>query len=418
MKKHIIFSALFFLMFVSALEAQQISQWRGADRSGVYPAKGLLKTWPEEGPELIWKTDDLGKGHSSVSLEGDHLFITGLKDTIEYITALDDQGNRIWQVPYGRGWMESFPDSRCTPTVFGNRIYVTSGKGEVVCLDAANGDIIWSVDAFSIYEGACGIWGVAESPLLIDNKVIFTTAGHMTNMIALDKDSGDLIWKSETLHDTLAYVSPILIQHNGNDLIVGVTSSYIFCVDPVDGNIVSKIRYFDIETPVWHPNAPVINCISPLYQDGRLYVTSGYNHVGAMFELSSDASQMNLIWTDTTLDTHHGGVVKLENYIYGSNWIDNGNGNWCCIDWQTGEPKYDKKWKTKGSVVAADGMLYCYEERTGNLALVQPDPEDFKIVSSFRIKEGAGPHWSHPVIHNGRMYVRHGEVLMAFNVKE
>ncbi|NJK85777.1 MAG: hypothetical protein HC906_07205 [Bacteroidales bacterium] len=137
-----------------------------------------------------------------------------------------------------------------------------------------------------------------------------------------------------------------------------------------------------------------------------------------MFKLSEDGLNIELKWTSPVLDVHHGGSVLIDGYIYGSNWINNGTGNWCCLDWNTGETKYEKTWKCKGSVISADSMLYCYEERTGYIALVKPTPEDFALVSSFKIPAGTGPHWAHPVINDGILYVRHGNSLMAYNIRK
>jgi hypothetical protein len=137
-----------------------------------------------------------------------------------------------------------------------------------------------------------------------------------------------------------------------------------------------------------------------------------------MFKLVDGGNEIEQVWINRTLDCHHGQVVKVGDYIYGANWLNNRNGNWCCVDWATGETKYEKKWHSKGSISAADGMLYCYEEREGNLALVEPTPDDFKVISSFKITQGRGPHWAQPVIHNGELYIRHGEVLMAYDIKD
>jgi len=148
-----------------------------------------------------------------------------------------------------------------------------------------------------------------------------------------------------------------------------------------------------------------------------LYITGGYNHVGIMFKLSEDASSVEKTWTDTTLDCHHGGVVLVDGNIYGSNWFDNSRGNWCSVDWKTGKMNYEKNWFTKGSIIYADGMLYCYEEKNGNFGLVKPDPQQFEVISSFKVPMGKGPHWAHPSIRDGMLYVRHGDVLMAFDIR-
>jgi outer membrane protein assembly factor BamB len=191
-------------------------------------------------------------------------------------------------------------------------------------------------------------------------------------------------------------------------------------VDASDGKILWKYDYASLRPEkgleIW-PGAPFTNTITPLYHEGKIYITGGYEHVGAMFKLDDNGSAIHLLWIDSTLDCHHGGVVLVNGYIYGSNWISNASGNWCCIDWETGKTRYEEKWFTKGSIITADGMLYCYEEKNGNIGLVRATPEKFDLISRFRISEGRGPHWSHPVIGEGILYIRHGEVLMAFDLR-
>jgi len=139
-----------------------------------------------------------------------------------------------------------------------------------------------------------------------------------------------------------------------------------------------------------------------------------------MLRLNVDATKADLVWRNDDLDTHHGGFVLVDGVIYGSNWINNGSGNWVAVDWNTGETKFDTPWpggKGKGSIIAADDMLYCYDERRGTVGLIRPNPEKFDVVSEFRITKGVGPHWAHPVIHEGVLYIRHGNALMAFKIK-
>lgn len=412
----------FILMFVMILSqqtfTQPLSQWRGPDRNGVFPESGLLKSWPEDGLKPLWIKSDLDKGLASVTVTDHNIYVTGLKDSSEYISTLDLDGNLLWRLRYGFGVKQSYPDTRCTATIEGDRIYLISGSGEVVCIDGIKKEIKWSVPAFEKFGGIPWIWGIAESPLLVDDKVIYTPGGPQTTMVALDKNTGETVWQTKSINDTSAFVSPILIIYHGKKIIVNVTINYILGVNANDGEILWKVRYSDIQPPTFHPWAPRNNCITPIYKDGNLFITSGYDHVGVMFKLINDGNDIQQLWMNSTLDCHHGQVVLIGQYIYGANWISNQSGNWCCIDWNTGETMYEKEWQTKGSVSAADNMLYCYEERRGNLALVEPTPDDFKIISSFRIKEGSGPHWSQPVIHNGVLYIRHGEALMAYDIKK
>ncbi len=201
-------------------------------------------------------------------------------------------------------------------------------------------------------------------------------------------------------------------------MIVSVTSNYIISLNPENGDIIWKKTYSDIYPPLENSDFPISNTNTPLYHNGQIYVTSGYNHVGVMYKLNEDGSDADLVWTDSTLDVHHGGVVLIDGYIYGANWLHNGKGNWCCIDWNTGETMFEVEWINKGSIISADNQLYCYEERTGNIALVEPVTDDFKIVSSFRPFDEGWPHWSHLVIRDGVLYVRYEDVLKAYNIAD
>jgi len=398
---------------LGAVQASDYHQWRGIERDGVSKETGLLKEWPEGGPKLLRSIEGIGKGYSSPSISNGSLYITGMSDNIEFLSALDLDGNVKWKKEYGKAYSKANPDARTTPTVDGNSIYVISGTGQVVCFDAASGDIKWSVEAFNDFQGKQGSWGTAESPLIVGNKVIYTPCGKKTTVVALDKGTGETVWASESLDDRSGYVSPILVERGGKKLIITVTGNYIIGVDAENGDIVWQIKYTDIP----QPKQKDINPVTPLYHDGHIFVTSGYNHAGVMLELSKDGSNASVAWVNTDLDTHHGGVVRIDGYIYGSNWLNNRDGNWVCVDWDTGKTMYEEKWFNKGAIVAADGMLYCYEEKSGNLGLVKASPYGFEVVSSIKIEQGKGQHWAHPVINDGRLYIRHGNVLMVYDIK-
>ena len=398
------------------VNSQVVSEFRNLGRTGVYNETGLLKQWPAEGPKLLWYNDSLPAGHSSVSIVNNTIYLTGKTDSMDVLIALDMNGKIIWQVPYGRAWDQSFPESRCTPTIEGNHIYVSSGLGDLAKIDAPSGKIIWTVKAGEKFKAHFNAWGVAESIIIKGDMLFFSPIGKETTTVALNKNTGETIWQSESIGDSLAYVSPILVNYNNIDMIVNVGASYIFAVNAENGKILWKFKYIELDPPKedW---APSINCTTPLYSDGHIYVNSGYDHVGAMLKMNEDATAVELVYSDSLIDTHHGGVVKVGDYIYGSNWINNGNGNWCCIEWKTGKAKYETKWENKGSIIANDGMLYCYEEKRGNIALVKADPEKFEPISTFKVPYGKGPYWAHPVIKDGVLYVRHGGALMAYDIK-
>jgi outer membrane protein assembly factor BamB len=405
---------------VSLEHAQKANDWRPENRTGVSAEKGLLKSWPVAGPSLVWMNQELPAGFSSVTFGKNLMYLTGTKNDIDVLVAMDTLGKIKWQTPYGRSWKESYPDSRCAATIDGNKAYVTSGAGDMACIDATNGTIIWSVKASELYKGTFAPWGIAESLIIDGDKLYYTPGGPETTTIALNKNTGKLIWKTESLNDRPGYVSPILINYSGKKLLINVSANYIFAVDVVAGKIAWKIKHTDIKAEksfaVWE-DAPAIKCVTPLYHDGRIYVTGGYDHVGIMLELTDGGKNAKVVWTDEVLDVHHGGVVLVNGYIYGSNWLSNADGNWCCIDWKTGQKKYEEHWKCKGSVISAEGMLYVYDERSGYVGLVKANPEKFDLISSFKITKGSGPYWAHPVINKGKLYVRHGNALYAYNIK-
>lgn len=410
---------LIYLMLPAWLSGQNIAQWRGPERNGFYPDTGLLEEWPEDGPAQLWSMEGIGKGFSSVSVMDGTIYATGLIDSNECISAIKQgDGQILWQIPYGHPILRSFKDTRCTPTIEQDRAFMISGRGEVVCVDLSLQQIAWHVDACQRFGGESGRWEIAESPLLVEDKVIYTPGGHKTTMVALDKNTGETIWSSKTLHDTSAYVSPILIERGDKKIIVTVLSHNIIGVDAEDGNILWTYNYPGLDGPIKYELSNHINTITPIYKDGRLFITSGYDRTSAMFELSADGTKIQLLWKQPVMDTHHGGVVLHDGYLYGSTWINNSQGNWACLDWESGEIMYEKKWNNKGSIITADDKLIIYEEKRGNVALVNPDPEDFKVISSFRHRQGSGPHWAHPVINDGILYIRHGETLTAYDISK
>jgi len=411
MKKNLFFTTLLLALSIQNV-AQNFSQWRGIDRTGVYSdEKGLLKEWPESGPKMLWSHDSIPNGYSSVSIANNTIYLTGIVDTMDVVLALDMNGKELWQTAFGRAWDGSYQNSRATPTIGKNRIYISSGKGDIACLNAKNGKIIWLVKASEEYGGTYGRWGLAESLLIDKNNVFYTPGGNQTTMIALNKKTGELAWKSESLKDGPSYTSPLMIHKNKKKLIITSTKSYIIGVQPEDGSILWKFDF------VKYKKRRNNYTNTPLYYDGGLFVTSGYNHASVKLKLADDLNSVSLMWVDSILDIHHGGAVKIGHYIYGANWEHNRMGKWVCLNWNTGKVMYETEWKNKGSIISADGMLYCSEEKTGYIALVKVDPKKFKVISSFKIPKGNGPYWAHPVIDKGILYVRHGAALMAYKIK-
>ena len=220
--------------------AQNYPGWRGVNRDGnYYLEKGLLKKWDTNGPELLWETEDVGKGFSSPVIVGDKIYITGLNEDgdKEVFSVFSSKGKRLYQVEYGSPWKKSNPENRTTPTILDDKAYVISGTGEVVCINIADGKIVWSVDGKRTFGKKEGIWGTAESPLVVDNKVIYTPAGEITNMVALNAKTGETVWQTKPAGDISSYVSPLLIHYKGKKQIIGITSMRVFGVNPDNGDI-------------------------------------------------------------------------------------------------------------------------------------------------------------------------------------
>jgi outer membrane protein assembly factor BamB len=406
---------IFLCMFlITGTLTAQVTQWWGDKRDGQFRnEKNLLKSWPAEGPQLLLKVDKLGTGYSSPIVDKGTIYISGMKDTLDYLTALDYQGNIKWQVTYGRSWVKSFPETRSSPTIEGDRIYVLGGVGKLSCLNASNGNTIWSVNVDKDYESEWHLWGVAESPLIVDNMVICSPGGRKTSIIAFDKMTGKEIWRTESVGGPRCYISPAIYEYQKFRFIIAATGQNLIAIVPETGRVAWSYKYWDATK--WDQDG-LIWANTPIWNKDEFFITMGYDYRPVMLKMNGDGTGVTEKYSPTVFDNHHHGVVLVDGYVYGSNWINNGKGNWVCMNWDTGEIKWETKWENKGSVVYADGLLYLYEEKGGNVGLVKPNPEKFDLISSFKVKEGTGPHWAFPFIRDGKLFLRHGEVLLVYKI--
>ena len=404
------------LIFISAtLFAQNLVEFRGVGRSGHYNESGLLKKWPESGPEILLTIEGIGKGFSQPVFADNKIFITGIKkDTTDILSAYNLNGELLWETTYGRSWTASYIDSRSTPTFENGKLYVCSGTGQVSSVDASTGKILWQINASKKINGEIYKHGDAESLLVIKDVVLYTTGGEQNAMVALNKEDGTRVWKSKSLGGGKSYASPVLINHKGKEIILAQTSKDLIAIRPEDGAILwsyNLLQYHLLNIGVGAQTNPV------LYYNGEIFETSGYEHPGILLSLSEDGNSVQLKWKNDVIDTHLGGVVLVNGNIYGSTWTSNSRGKWASVNWETGKTNWETEWENKGSIIYADGMLYLFEEKRGNVALVQPSSEKMKIVSTFRVGKGTGPAWAHPAIYDGKLFIRRGDVLMVYNVK-
>jgi len=396
------------LLIASAAWSEPWAQFRGSNRDGQSSETGLLKSWPGGGPKCLWVSEvDLGIGYSSPAVTKDAINTTGVFDADGCVIALGLDGKSKWKTKYGRDFTKIFLSARTTPTVDGKRLYVMSGLGRVVCLGTEKGDEKWAVDTVKEYGAVNLRWGIAECPLVCDDKVICTPGGTKATIVALDKTSGKEVWKCSVGTNTSSYCSPIRIKDDARDLIVTMLEKYVVGVSTKTGKLLWRHPYAG--PYIVHPNSPV-------YSDGQIYVTSGYDTGGLMLSLAADGKKVQKLWTEKTLDTHHGALVKVGQYLYGSNWKSNARGTWMCLDWKTGKITSETPWSNKGSIITAEGLLYCFTE-AGTMALVKPGPAAWEVLSSFDVIKGSGKFWAHPAISDGKLYIRRGETLMAYDIK-
>jgi outer membrane protein assembly factor BamB len=392
----------------------QLYEWRGPDRSGIYNETGLLKKWPDGGPKLLWETAKMGDGYSSATVTDDALYVTGRKDSSDVLTALTLDGKVKWETVYGKAWMANHTGSRCTPTYYNGNLFVISGSGDIVCI-GSDGKIKWSKNHYKLYGGTPIMFGISESPLVVDNMVIASPGGKKASMVAFNINDGKVMWEAEPLNEEPMYVNHKLIEYAGKKMIVTVMGKDIFAVNAKDGKILWKVDYAAVNAAAG--KVMKNHAITPIFKDGCILIANGYNWVALKLKLSADGNSVETIWENRNFDPQHGGVVLLGNYIFGSTHMSKPVDNWICVDWNTGKKLWTSKWYVRGSIISADGMLYICEEKSGHIALVKPDPSKLDIVSEFQITKGEGPFWAHPVISKGRLYIRHGDVLMVYQIK-
>jgi len=400
-----LFLQVLLLSVILNLSGQPSAQWRGENRDGIYNETGLLKSWPAEGPKLLWHFDNLGDGHASAAVTENAIYTSGMIGDKGFVYALDLTGKLLWKTEYGTEWNENWNGTRSTPLVDDNNIYIISSFGKLVCLNSTDGKISWTVDVLNDYDGRNIQWGITENLLIDGDKLFCIPGGVDANVLALDKYTGKLIWKSKGNGEKSAYGSPTLIQIGNKKLLVAQTASSIIGIDSDNG----KLLWKHDQPNQWsvHPNTPV-------YINGILYCLSGYGKGGVMLKLSNDGTSVTEVWRDPLLDSRMGGVVLVNGRIYGAG---DKIKKLFCIDWITGKEVYSANLMAPGNVIFADGLLYVYGEN-GSVGLIEPQADQFKLLSSFKVPFGANQHWAHLVIAHKKLYVRHGTSLMVYDISD
>jgi|GEM_PF-205704 len=388
-------------------DAHSWPQFHGPARDNISHEKGLAKTWPDGGPPLLWTARGLGHGFSSVSIAGGIICTAGNIGDNTVVTALDMSGKELWRAVNGLAWRGSYPGSRSTPTIDGPRVYHQNPLGNIVCVDADTGKVTWEKDVLTAVRSKSTKWALAESLLIDGDRLISTPGGRETCMVALDKQTGEFIWKAPSVMELAGYSSPLLVEFDGLRIVVALTAKAIIGVGIEKGDLLWHVK---------HESYADENVLLPIHHDGEIFIST-LQAGSVKWRIVKKDGKVGLeeVWRTKELDNHHGGVLLLDGYLYGTSLFKNRD-KWVCVDWETGSKKYATKGVGKGSLTCADGMFYTLSiDRL--MGLVKPSPEVFELVSAFEIPEGGeGKSWAHPVVCNGRLYVRHGEFLYVYNV--
>lgn len=421
---------LAFILPGAAAVAADWPQWQGPDRNAVSKEKGLLQEWPKDGPSLAWKVKGLGGGDSALSVAGGKLFGMGARGGDEVVWCLSEaDGKELWSAKLGSVFGQRMPQSKegpgCTPTVDGERLYAIGMGGDLVCLRVNDGKELWRVSFTKDFGGAVPTWSYRESPLVDGDKVICTPGGPQAALVALDKTTGKPVWKSKLPgaaaggnagrpgrfgSSGAAYASPIAIDFGGQRQYVQLTAKTLVGVAAADGKVL-----WTYDKPA---NRTGINCTTPVYHDGQVFASSAYGAGGGLVKLSKDGDRVKAeeVYFTRSMENHHGGMIVHDGCLYGAHG-GNGGGMLVCLDFKTGKVLWDERAVEKGSVAMADGRLYYRTER-GTVLLIEPNAKEYIERGRFTQPDRSrSPAWAHPVVANGKLYIRDQDTLFCYDVK-
>ncbi len=437
MKTSLFYLPALFLLFtiISNVKCQNISQWRGLNRDGIYNEKNLLKSWPANGPQLLWSTDQIGLGYSSPVVSDNMIYVNGEINQVSHLFAFDLNGRLMWKYAngpefFGEGYSANFPGARSAPTVYNGFVYICSGMGRIACLDAITGKEKWTTNMVTDLDGVINMFGCSESLLVDETRVYCYPGGKETNVVALDRLTGKVIWKSQAKGDGVSFCSPMMIKlqertgareiknsENGESMNKTVKYPPLNILVTISKEYLQGINAENGELLWWHKEDSVKlegeHCNTPVYADGAIYCISGDDNGNGAYklQLSPDGKGIKEVWRNGRVLNALGGFVKIGNRIYTSS-KDN---KLKVLDTETGNIT-EMLSGMKGNIIFADDMLYFYSDN-GYLSLIKGVGTKLEVVSKFKITKGEKEHFSHPVISNGVLYIRHGSALMAYGVK-
>lgn len=397
-------------LFVVALDAGagDWPQWRGSDRSGVSSEQGLLKSWPQGGPKRVWLYENAGLGYSAPAIVAGKFYTLGTREGSEILIVLDaNSGKELWTAPLGKVHDDDRGDGpRGTPTIDGEHAYALTGPGSLVCVSLAERKVVWQA-AMSDLGGRVPRWGYSESVLVDGDQVVCTPGGARGALAAFDKRTGKLRWQTKDFTEPAHYSSIVPATLNGEKQYVQRTEKSVVGVSPRDGALLWQTDFAG--------RTAVIP--TPIVRGNEVYVTAGYG-AGSKLIRIEPGNKVTTVYENKVMKNHHGGVVLIGDHVYGHNDFA-----WIAQDFATGAEVWNNKGPGKGSLAAADGMLYCFDEREGNVVLIEASPRGwtergrFKLDPQTKVRSARGGIWTHPVISNGKLYLRDQDLISCYDVK-
>jgi outer membrane protein assembly factor BamB len=396
-------SALF--AFLISSSPDDWPQWRGPNRDGLSRETGLAPTWPAAGPPLLWKAAGLGTGYSTVAVDEGRLFTLGASRDAEYLIALDaGAGKELWRTRVGGRYENNRGDGpRGAPTVDGTRVYALGGNGDLVAAEAATGKVVWHVNLLQRFGAGNITWGISESPLVLEDRVLANAGGRGSSLVALNKNDGSTIWAVES--DEAGYSSAVVAVTSGVRQAIFFTGERALGVRVDNGKLLWSYRRVSNRTA---------NVATPIVRGNFVFLSSDYGTGCALLEIQGDASGMTAreVYFHQDMKNHHASSILVDDTLYGFS-----SAILTALDFETGRVLWRDRSVGKGSLIVADGRLYLFSEN-GVAAIAEAARAGYRETGRFEIRTSGSPTWSHPVVANARLYLRDQDTLYCYDVKQ
>lgn len=411
MKTQVLMSVVLLLMANTLYAESQAPSWpdfHGPGRTNISPEQGLLSTWPDSGPPLLWSYDKCGQGYAGVIIAEDMVFTAGDVDRQSRLFAFDLEGRLLWEVPNGQAWRRSSPGARSAPTYSDGLLYHLNPLGRLAAFRAQNGEEVWAVDLVERFKGRYGIWGFSEHVVVHEDRVLCMPGGPAGRVVALDKRTGATLWANTEIQYSAAYCSGTVVTHEGVDQFITLTQRSLVALDVKTGALLWSVAF--------RPMSPQ-NALTPVYQDGYVFVACGHSSGGTLFKIDMARKTAKTIWDRQDLDDCHSGAFVWEGKLFGCA-CRVGSRHFFCVDYLTGKTHQLDESLGKVGMTCAEGKIYLLNHR-GTLSLMDITAKGFKIVSQFELpKKPTNSYLAHPVVCGGRLYIRSHEDIFVYDIAE